>query len=69
MQSNRRKFISTALAGGATFAALPLSACGLDNGNSNVQTDLESRYDRLNEILKEPVLKRNLFSSPVIIET
>ena len=69
MKSNRRKFISTAFAGGATVAALPLSACGLENGNSSVQTDLESRYDRLNKILKEPVLKRNLFSSPVIIET
>ena len=69
MQSNRRKFISTALIGGASAAALPLSACWLENGTSSVQANLESRYDRLDEILKQPVFKRNLFPSPVIIET
>ncbi len=73
MKTNRRKFISTAVGGG--LASLPLSACG---GRTAVtppvpagrtSSALNPRYSRLDEILKQPVLKKELFASPVIIET
>jgi L-alanine-DL-glutamate epimerase-like enolase superfamily enzyme len=69
MKTNRRKFISTAIAGGLGATALPLSSDikGFVSENSN--SDLSTRYARLDEILKQPVLKRELFPSPVIIET
>ena len=69
MKTNRRKFISTAVAGSLAAATLPLSSCGSNSTTSGSQTDLSSRYAKLDEILKRPVLKRELFPSPVIIET
>jgi L-alanine-DL-glutamate epimerase-like enolase superfamily enzyme len=68
MKTNRRRFISTAVAG-SIGAALPLSSCGTNTTVSATQTDLKDRYDRLDEILKQPVLKKELFTSPVIIES
>jgi len=68
MKTNRRKFISTAVAG-SLAAVLPLSSCGTDSKTSVSQSDLQSRYSMLDEILKQPVLKRELFTSPVIIES
>lgn len=60
MKVNRRNFLTTALAGGAA-AALPLSSC-----QSEIR---EIPYAKLDEVIKRPVLKINLFSDPVIIET
>ena len=68
MKTNRRKFISTALVGGLA-ASLPLSSFGTDITTSGSQIDLKSRYAKLDEILKQPVLKKELFTSPVKIET
>ena len=60
MKVNRRNFLATAMAGGAA-AALPLSSC---------QSEIEEiPYAKLDEAMKRPVLKTNLFSEPVIIET
>ena len=59
MKGNRRRFISTALGGG--LAALPLSGPASAAPNS--------RYGRLDEILKQPVLKKQFFRAPVIIES
>ena len=58
--------MNTALAGG--LAALPLSCSSpevqeLDSGAQKPD------YTRLDEVLKEPVLKRALFTTPVIIES
>lgn len=63
MKTNRRKFISTtALAGSAAI----LSSCTSKNKDvSNRYPD----YSKLDEALKKPVLKRELFSDPVIIES
>ena len=63
MRTTRRNFLSTSLAGG--FAAgLPGSkAHGVGSGAR------EADYTRLDEILKQPVLKRELFTTPVIIES
>lgn len=65
MKTNRRRFLATALAGGAA-AALPLSArAAASRSNETVK----AKYAKLDAILKQPVLKKRLFTSPVIIET
>jgi len=67
METNRRQFITTAITSGIA-AAMPLSSCGSavpDSGTDVRNTD----YSRLDEILKQPVFKKELFTSPVIIET
>jgi L-alanine-DL-glutamate epimerase-like enolase superfamily enzyme len=69
MKTNRRKFISNALAGGLAASTLPFSSCGPGTGTQGTATDLEAKYVTLDEILGQPVLKRELFTSPVIIET
>ena len=63
MHTNRRKFIATSLTGGLA-AALPGSAIGR-NSNAGIETTLA----KLDEILQKPVLKRELFTAPVIIES
>ena len=59
MKANRRRFVSTALAGG--LASLPLCASS--------DSPVSERYRKLDDILKQPVLKKQYFSAPVIIET
>lgn len=61
---NRRKFIAgTAFAGGIAACA-PFSASGGTAGSQRVDPD----YSDLDQILKMPVLKRELFPNPVIID-
>jgi len=60
--ANRRRFISTAVGGG--LASLPLCSWG-----SSITPEVTARYRRLDEILNQPVLKKQLFSAPVVIET
>ncbi|HEC60792.1 MAG TPA: mandelate racemase/muconate lactonizing enzyme family protein [bacterium] len=60
MRINRRNFIRTALAGGLA-AGLSRSWGGSDARKPD--------YARLDEILKQPVLKKELFTTPVIIDT
>jgi L-alanine-DL-glutamate epimerase-like enolase superfamily enzyme len=59
MDANRRRFLSAGVAGGlaAHAAAAP------------VPDRVAARYAKLDEILRQPVLKKRLFSSPVIIES
>ena len=64
MKINRRHFISTAAAG-SIAAALPSVAKGSIIGLQNRYPD----YNQLIEIEKKPVLKKELFSSQVIIKT
>jgi len=68
METNRRGFITTALAGGAA-ATFPLSTYGSQARNSSLAGALNARYPALDEILKQPVLKKELFANPVIIES
>ncbi|MBN9617296.1 MAG: mandelate racemase [Acidobacteriales bacterium 59-55] len=63
MQTSRRNLLKTAISAGAA-AALPAAAQGKpcrvgDNPN----------YAKLDEILKQPVFRREFFKSPVIIES
>ncbi|HEX2855530.1 MAG TPA: mandelate racemase/muconate lactonizing enzyme family protein [Opitutaceae bacterium] len=67
MTTNRRKFIATALAGAAT-AALSNAGRGATAAARSNDT-LQARYAKLDAVLAAPVLKRQLFSAPVIIET
>ena len=65
MNTNRRKFIASALVGGAAAALPRPSHAAAARGNEALQ----AKYAKLDEVLKQPVLKRQLFTSPVIIET
>ena len=69
MKANRRKFISTSIAGGMAAAMVPLSYCGSEATSDGSLSDVKSRYAKLDGILKQPVLKKELFAAPVIIET
>src|SRR5204862_108923 len=63
-KANRRQFVKSSLLGGLA-AALPAHAQDAATG----MRTRNLRYAKLDEILKEPVLKRQLFPDPVIIET
>ncbi len=65
MRTSRRKFISTSVAGGLA-ASLPFYSCG-PAARRAVPAPAGTDYSRLDEILKTPVFRRKLFSSPVII--
>jgi L-alanine-DL-glutamate epimerase-like enolase superfamily enzyme len=73
MKASRREFTATALGGG--LASLPLSSSAGRAAISGsappgaASPALNSRYGRLDDILKQPVLKKQLFTEPVIIET
>ena len=67
MKSSRRRFLKTKLAGGLGLA---LPVAGLSSEASITSSaGVNPRYARLDEILRQPVLKRELFKEPVIIET
>jgi len=59
MKSNRRTFLGAAA--GAAMASLP--SCSAPDSAA------AGRYQQLGDILKQPVLKRQFFSTPVIIES
>jgi L-alanine-DL-glutamate epimerase-like enolase superfamily enzyme len=67
MDINRRKFLTTTLTGGLA-STLPLPSIG-QTAFTHTSDEVQNRYDRLDQILKQPVFKKELFSSPVIIET
>lgn len=62
MRTNRRNFIKNTLLGGLTAASWPL----LSSSNSGIQPPA---YPQLDEILKRPVFKKELFTTPVTIES
>ena len=67
MGINRRKFLSNVAAGGLA-STWPLFSIG-QTASSYPSDEVQQRYKRLDEILKQPVFKKELFNSPVIIET
>lgn len=67
MKTNRRKFISAALAGGLAYKCSS-SYAGLKSRKSPSEVR-KGYYAKLDEILKQPVLKKELFTSPVIIKS
>ena len=67
-KSSRREFVSTALAGGIAATIIPASPCSSEQNAPGFPVDLPSRYATLDQILKQPVLKRELFDAPIIME-
>ena len=67
MKTNRRNFITTAVAG-SVAAALPVSAYS-HKPSAKVSEKVMENYEKLDKVLQQPVLKKELFTSPVIIET
>jgi L-alanine-DL-glutamate epimerase-like enolase superfamily enzyme len=60
MSPDRRKFISESIAAGLALSLPPFTIRS---------EELKEKYFRLDEILKKPVLKRDYFTSPVVIES
>ena len=46
-----------------------LSACSAGSNSSFSRDELEARFTKLDQVLKQPILKKDLFSSPVIIQS
>jgi L-alanine-DL-glutamate epimerase-like enolase superfamily enzyme len=67
MKATRRQFVQAHLLGGLA-AALPPSVFGADVPHPGSKNE-NPRYVTLDEILRQPVLKRDLFPSPVMIES
>ena len=72
VNTNRRGFLARAFLGGATAAVLP--GCAAPSATPAPAPAARSsspaeKYAKLDEVLKQPVLKRELFSSPVVIDT
>jgi L-alanine-DL-glutamate epimerase-like enolase superfamily enzyme len=66
MKTNRRGFLASALVGGAGVA---LPGCSAPPAVAAPAASSKANYAKLDEVLKQPVLKRQLFSTPIIIET
>jgi L-alanine-DL-glutamate epimerase-like enolase superfamily enzyme len=60
-KTSRRKFIRNS----SMAAALPFISCGSKTMTSGLNPD----YERLDEILKQPILRKEYFPDPVIIDT
>ena len=67
--TTRRKFLTSAVAGGVAIANLPLISCSSGNKKSFSADELEARYNKLDKSLQQPIFKKELFPNPVIIET
>jgi len=67
-KTSRRGFVASALVGGAG-AALPACAAPPAPAAAAASPTSNPNYAKLDAVLKQPVLKRELFSTPVIIET
>lgn len=69
MKTTRRRFLSTAGAAGLASRLPGAFAQGAEAAGRRRSGPAEERQARLREILRQPVLKRELFTSPVIIES
>ena len=69
MQANRRKFFSSALGGGLASLPLCASSSRAAEAATPASAALNARYRKLDDILAQPVLKKQLFAAPVIIES
>ncbi len=70
MKTNRRKFIANALTCGVAAASLPLSSFTYSDKSHFNYTEFDNpNYAKLDEVLKQPIFKKELFTTPVIIES
>ena len=68
-KTSRRRFLSSSLAGGAGAAISGCAAPPAPPAAAAVTTPVAANYAKLDAVLKQPVLKRELFASPIVIET
>jgi L-alanine-DL-glutamate epimerase-like enolase superfamily enzyme len=68
MTTNRRKFLSTAALAGLAAPAC-LSSRAAQPAASRRPADVEARRAKIDAALAQPVLKKELFRSPIIIES
>lgn len=69
MKTTRRSFLSTAGAAGLASRLPSAFAQGADTAGHRPPDPVAERQARLREILGQPVLKKELFTNPVIIES
>lgn len=70
MKTNRRSFLSSAALAGDASLLLPASSCSTgDQSGKGARRKSITDYETLDKVLKEPVLKRDLFTTPVTIES
>ncbi len=69
MRTNRRHFLATALAGGAAATMSSRSSRASQAPDGHPAGGSNPKYAKLDEVLQQPVLKKDLFRTPVIIET
>jgi L-alanine-DL-glutamate epimerase-like enolase superfamily enzyme len=69
MKTTRRRFLSTAGAAGVGSPLVSLVARGAVDTGKVRPADTEARQAKLRGILRQPVLKKGLFNSPVIIQS
>ncbi len=69
MKSTRREFLRNVLPAGLASPTLAVSAQGTKPNRQVGSADTAERQAYLHEVLRQPVLKRELFRSPVIIES
>ncbi|MDR0796211.1 MAG: mandelate racemase/muconate lactonizing enzyme family protein [Tannerella sp.] len=68
--TTRRQFLTSAVTGGMALTGLPvISSCTAGSNSSFSSEELEARFEKLDKVLKQPVFKKNLFPSPVTIES
>jgi L-alanine-DL-glutamate epimerase-like enolase superfamily enzyme len=66
---NRRRFLATALTSTAAVASPTAFGQFLNAPRHGLPGTLKERYAKLDAILQQPVFKRELFTSPVIIQS
>jgi len=72
MKTTRREFLTTAITSGVAGASLPFMSCASDNQSSKdaaKEEQINANYEKLDKVLSQPVFKKELFSTPVIIKT
>ena len=67
MNTNRRKFLKTAALTGAASTLLPLTSCKPEESEKQINNVPD--YNIIDNARNQPVLKRELFPNPIIIET
>ena len=69
MKTTRRQFLTASAAGGMAIAGMPFVSCATGAKSSFSKDELQARFDKLDNVLKQPIFKKELFSEPVIISS
>jgi hypothetical protein len=69
MKADRRNFLSKAGAAGLYSPLFSLTLCGAESAARGGPAEVEARQAEILEILRQPVLKKRLSTSPVVIKS